>query len=210
MPIIIPEDQYSIMLNMETGIKHLKYEDPDRHNWDRTVCGNGISESKVLTAAPKIKPRAADCKRCLSSACDQEDSVFVGPEEYDHWTEYGKKSRKSLKERLEEGYRKATDESGGFYEKIEFLNGSYIEITAHSPAMGDCGDAHIFMTIGSVSYGKTQRIGIDFNAHSFNRVSDAMIYLMSKVKTDIAMYSTGEFYDPHKDTSGILNHIEDD
>jgi len=208
MPIIVPEDQYSVLLNTETGVKHLKYEDSDRCNWCSSVCGISLLDNKVIKSAPKISPRSADCKRCLAIALKQEDSVFVSSKEYDHWTGYGKGSRKKLKEKLERAYKQAGDQAGGFCKKIEFLNGSYIELVAHSPAMGDCGDAHITMTIGSVSYGETQELVIDFEAHSFNRVSDAMIYLMSKVKTDIAMHDTGEFYDPHKNLTGILKHME--
>lgn len=204
MTFIISEDQFSLVLNKKTNIKHLKYEDKERRDWGRAPCKEIINESDSVKL--NEPPRNVTCKKCLKIVTNNNKrAIFVSPDDYrDDTIDGTSEKQKLMTKKITEEYE--IEQSSGSYidEKVEFLNGSSIRLRAHDPAYGDCGDPYILFDFVDVSYGKTKTKSISFNPSSFNTVANALIYLISKIKMDIPMYEGGKSKNPNKNSYGSI------
>jgi len=220
MEIVIKEDQFSVLLEVDTGIRHLKFEDSLRKRHESTVCdiGTHIFETKAdgiytrmsekFVPDPTTAARYSNCKECMKIATSgNANAIFVSEKECDFWTKYGKKSESKINKMIENEYERLSNKGAYVSNEIKFINGSSIKVYAISPGNeedGDDGDSVVEMTFTSFSNGKTQEQCISFNPSTFSRVADAIIYLVSSVKNDLEMQSNIEFRDPNKELVGIL------
>lgn len=205
--LLVPEDGFSVVLQKSKNITHLKYEDEFRNNWSRTVCGLGFYDDdpfvNVDTSVREVK-----CEECRKKALGNPEAIFVNKTDFDYGTENGKKRRKIIEKKLEDKYKEIKDSGGSVSETVEFLNGSSISINAYDPSMGDCGDSYVYLTFIDTSYGETTEVIVDLPSYSFNKVADALIYLLSKAKVvDKGLFGEKDFYDLDETVHPIIGEV---